>query len=173
MYTHRFTSILTVAMVVLVSVALVQAQTLSDETAVLSGLNENPPLVSLGSGQFKIHLEGEVAQYELVYNNLTAVTQAHIHLGNPGTNGSVIVFLCSNSPNAPTPTLCPENGTPVTGELTAAQVIAAMDGDRVLLAAGDFEGLKQAIVGGATYVNVHTEAHPGGELRGQINERTR
>ncbi len=68
--------------------------------------------------------------------------------------------------------MCPESVT-VSGTLTAAEILAVMDGDRVLLSAGDFEGFKQLVVGGSTYVNVHTGAHPPGEVRGQINERVR
>ncbi|ETW97867.1 MAG: hypothetical protein ETSY1_21050 [Candidatus Entotheonella factor] len=71
--------------------------------------------------------------------------------------------------------MCPASGT-VSGELTAAEVLQVTDPNdpmRVLLGAMDFEGFKHAVVGGATYVNVHTEAQGSGELRGQINERVR
>jgi hypothetical protein len=41
------------------------------------------------------------------------------------------------------------------------------------LAAGDFAGLVRAIRSGATYVNVHTDARPAGEIRGQLDDRDR
>ena len=177
-----FSSLLTILSVLLGSTLLAQAQfdlvppiITSGETAVLSGLNENPPVVSPGVGLVKISLGVDSAQYELTYANMGAAAQAHIHLGNPGTNGGVIAFLCTNLGNAPTAAtpVCPAPGVPVIGTLTSAEVLAAMDGTRVLLSAGDFEGFKQAIVGGATYVNLHTADHLGGEIRGQINPRTR
>ena len=37
------------------------------------------------------------------------------------------------------------------------------------LAAGEFQELVRAIRAGATYVNVHTEGHPGGEIRAQLD----
>jgi len=177
-----FSSLLTIVSVLLGSALLAQAQfdlippiITSNETALLSGLNENPPIVTPGVGVFRIQLEGDTAQYEFVYANMGATAQAHIHLGNPGTNGSVIAYLCTNLGNAPTAATpaCPAPGVPVTGTLTAAEIQAVMDGTRVLLSAGDFEGFKQAVVGGATYVNLHTANHLTGEIRGQINPRTR
>ena len=33
---------------------------------------------------------------------------------------------------------------------------------------GEFRELIQAMRSGSTYVNVHTEGYPGGEIRGQI-----
>ncbi len=173
MHSRRLASLLTIVIVVLASAMFAQAQTISYETATLSGLNSNPPLVSPGSGNFEIHLEAEAAQYNLTYENLVGVSQVHIHIGNPGTNGGVIAFVCTNMANGPAGTpACPETGL-VSGTLTAASILAAMDGDRVLLSAGDFEGFKQLVVGGSTYVNVHTGTHPPGEARGQINERVR
>ncbi|PON16542.1 hypothetical protein C2W62_17955 [Candidatus Entotheonella serta] len=97
MHSRRLTSLLTIAAVVLISAVFAQAQTISYETATLSGVNSNPPIASPGSGQFEIHLEAEAAQYNLTYENLAGVSQVHIHLGNPGTNGEVIAFLCSNT----------------------------------------------------------------------------
>ncbi|ETW99583.1 MAG: hypothetical protein ETSY2_40625 [Candidatus Entotheonella gemina] len=172
---RRLTSLLTIVIAALASAMLAQAQIVSYETAALSGLNSNPPVISPGSGHFQIHLEADAAQFELTYENLGTVNQVHIHLSNPGTNGGVVAFICTNMGNAPTPAtpMCPASGTPVTGTLTAAEIVAVMDGDRVLISAMDFEGFKQAVVGGATYVNVHTDAHPPGEVRGQINERVR
>ena len=37
-----------------------------------------------------------------------------------------------------------------------------------LIAVGDFQSVIQAVASGATYANVHTTAHPGGEIRGRI-----
>ena len=36
------------------------------------------------------------------------------------------------------------------------------------IAAGEFDEMIRAIRSGATYVNVHSNAFPGGELRGQV-----
>ena len=38
------------------------------------------------------------------------------------------------------------------------------------ITAGEWGELVAAIRSGVTYANVHTTAHPGGEIRGQIND---
>jgi hypothetical protein len=169
---------LLLALCVPVLVAHAQAPPLlSSEDAFLSGFDENLPVVSPGSGFFSATVGQDAISYQLVYaDTTTVVTQAHIHLGNPGTNGPIIVFLCSNLGNIPPGVQalpCPEAGTPLTGTIVATDVLQAADGDRVLLTAGDLEGLKGLIFAGSVYVNVHSEQHPPGELRGQVNPRAR
>jgi hypothetical protein len=57
------------------------------------------------------------------------VTQSHIHVGQLGVNGSIVIFLCQTATN-PDPTglarPCPQQGS-VTGTITAANVIAGAD----------------------------------------------
>ena len=153
------------------------AQLLSTEGAFLSGFEENLPVVSPGSGFFAADINADVINYQLLYVGIpTAVTQAHIHLGNPGTNGPIIVFLCSNLGDIPPGVQalpCPAAGELVVGTIVATDVLQAADGDRILLSAGDLEGLKQLFFAGAVYANVHSEQHPPGEIRGQVNPRER
>jgi CHRD domain len=97
------------------------------------------------------------------------VTQSHIHVGQLGVGGSVVIYLCQTAAN-PDPTglahECPQEGS-VTGTITAANVIAgSMPAQQ--LAAGDLAAVLSAIRAGAAYANVHTDLSPGGEIRGQI-----
>jgi hypothetical protein len=92
------------------------------------------------------------------------VTQAHIHFGKSHASGGVLVFFCSNSPSAGTPT-CPENSGTVTGTWAAASV-GAIPGQNVT--AGDFDALADALLSNTAYANIHTTALPNGELRGQV-----
>jgi hypothetical protein len=139
----------------------------------LNGYKQIPTtLNSTGSATFmaRVSEDGSSIQYELSYGGFpTTVTQAHIHLGGPATNGGIALFLCTNLGNAPAGTqvpACPPQPATVTGTLTAADQVAiagqGLDGG----AAGFAEMLK-AIRAGAAYVNVHTVQYPPGEVRGQ------
>lgn len=135
----------------------------------LRGHEEVPSVSSTAHGSFRAQIdEGQIA-YELSYENLQGdVRQAHIHVGQRNANGGVSVFLCQTTFN-PDPTglapTCPASGT-VTGLLSAASVVGP-GGQGI--AAGEFAELVDAIRNGVTYVNVHSTAFPGGEIRGQLN----
>ena len=90
------------------------------------------------------------------------MTQIHIHAELPGFNGPVILFLCTNLGNGPdgVPS-CPSAGGIVSRTLTAADFVA-----QGKLPA--FDNAVFALLTGNTYINVHTEANPSGEIRGQI-----
>jgi hypothetical protein len=101
-----------------------------------------------------------------------SVTQAHIHIGQPGVNGGIVLFLCTNlAPPAgvPVPPACPN--TPgqsiVTGTLSAANVITTTAQG---IAAGDFAEVINAMRALVSYANVHSDQFPGGEIRGQITK---
>jgi CHRD domain len=140
----------------------------------LIGVNENPSILSDGSGTFRLDLDRKAgsATYELTFSGLsTSATQGHIHFAKARVNGGIIVWLCQSatnpSPVANTPT-CPPGGGTVTGTITAGTVVAV---DAQLVAAGDFDALTDALGSNSAYANVHSTAAPGGEIRGQIRER--
>src|SRR5262249_423778 len=114
--------------------------------------------------------DGEVIKYTETYSGLQApVTQSHIHVGQLGVTGSVVIFLCQTA-GSPDPTglapQCPQEGT-VSGVITAANVIAGSQAPQQLQA-GDLAAVITAIRAGAAYANVHTQVSPGGEIPGQI-----
>ena len=98
------------------------------------------------------------------------MTQSHIHVGQLGVNGSIVIFLCQTATN-PDPTglapACPQQHGTVAGVITAANVIAGATASQQLMA-GDLASVVAAIRAGAAYANVHTTISPGGEIRGQI-----
>ncbi len=146
----------------------------ADEKANLRGADENPPVVSDGEGDFKAMIRKDKIKFELRYDVASVssdVTQAHIHVENPGTNGPITVFLCTNLGNTPFGAAarpCPPSGGKVMGDIVADDVQNAGN-----LTAGDLEGLARLMKDGATYVNVHSTDNPSGEVRGQVNERKR
>ena len=140
--------------------------------ALLTGYEESPSVSTTGGGTFTATIapNGKAILYSETYSGLQGtVTQSHIHVGQLGVNGSIVIFLCQTATN-PDPTglapACPQEGT-VSGTITAANVIAGAMAPQQL-AAGDLAGVIAAIGAGAAYANVHTNLSPGGEIRGQI-----
>jgi hypothetical protein len=139
----------------------------------LRGFNEVPSISTAGTGRFDATLipESGSIEYTLRYSGLeSAVILAHIHFSQAATNGEIVVFLCSNLGDGPPGTqACPAGDGEITGVITAAEVLgSATQG----LDIGAFNQLLQAMLDRATYVNVHTEVHGDGEIRGQITPNT-
>jgi hypothetical protein len=132
--------------------------------SVLLGYEEVPAVSTTGTGEFLARISGNESSidYTLSYQSLqgTTTAAAHIHLGQRGVNGGVIAFLCGGGGKP----ACPAVSGSVSGTITAADIIGpAAQG----IAAGEFAELIDALRAGVTYVNVHTDKHPGGEIRGQ------
>jgi hypothetical protein len=140
----------------------------------LIGWQEVPAIASGGTAVFraKIADDDQSFQWEMTYSGLTNVTQSHIHVGQRGVSGAIVIFLCTNLGNAApagiTVQACPTSEGTLTGTATAANVIAvAAQG----VAANAFATVLDAIRAGVAYVNLHTAAHPGGEIRGQLTHK--
>lgn len=114
-----------------------------------------------GVAQLRLSADGTELSYRLVVANIEDVLMAHIHVGEPGADGPVVAWLY---PSAPPPQLIPgtTQGVLATGTITADDLVGPLDG----MALPD---LLDAMDAGSTYVNVHTSANPGGEIRGQLD----
>jgi CHRD domain len=139
----------------------------------LSGYQEDPLTLSTpGTGEFQasIRAKHQEITYQLSYADLEApVTQAHIHFGGRAQSGGIAVFLCSNLANGPAGTqACPPAPATVSGTIEPDDVIGPAGQG---IGAGEFGELVDAIRGGVTYANVHSEKYPGGEIRAQLEER--
>jgi hypothetical protein len=112
--------------------------------ATLDGKTEVPPTTSTGTGTADINYDPATKKltWKLTYQGLSGpATAAHFHgPAEAGKNAGVAVAI----PNA---TSSPAEGS---ATLTDAQ-------------AADLEA-------GKYYVNVHTAANPGGEIRGQVTK---
>lgn len=144
-----------------------QAETIH---AKLIGFQEVPSISTEASGEFraKIDKKANTLAYELRYEDLSSpVQQAHIHFGQAGVNGGIAIFLCSNLGNGPAGTpACPgPTGGTVSRTVGAADVVGPAGQG---IAAGEFAEVLDAIKGGVSYANVHSDTFPGGEIRGQI-----
>jgi hypothetical protein len=107
---------------------------------VVGGNQEIPPVTTAasGSGTLTVNTDRTVAGGVTV--NGMSPTVAHIHEGPPGANGPIIIPLVK----------------------TADNVWSLAPGAR--LTDSQYESFKA----GNLYFNVHSEAHRGGEIRGQI-----
>ena len=143
----------------------------------MSGAEEVPPNASAARGTAIFHLspDGTELSYRITASNIDNVHMAHIHMGPPGVNAGIVVWLFPSTAVGPPGPLGdgPQNGVLATGTITAANLTGALTG-RPLSA------LVDAIVAGNAYVNVHTNdgigdpgSGPGdlqgGEIRGQLD----
>jgi hypothetical protein len=113
--------------------------------AAMAGSQEVPPVTTAGNGMAEVQLDTQSSKlsWKVTYSGLSGPAVAgHIHgPAAAGTNAGVLIPFTNVA------------AQPITGETTVtAQQIAD-------LAAGRW------------YVNIHTPAHPGGEIRGQLNRR--
>jgi hypothetical protein len=110
--------------------------------ATLDGKSETPPNTSAGTGTADIDYDAASKKltWKLTYSGLSGpATAGHFHgPAEPGKNAGVAVAI----PNA---TTSPAEGSATLTDAQAADLLA-----------------------GKYYVNVHTAANPGGEIRGQV-----
>lgn len=161
----RFTALAVVA--VLFAVPAAGQTTFS---AKLYARNEVPALSTFAIGDFTATMDDERTTVEYVLNFTKTdgnVTQSHIHFAQPGVNGGIMTFLCSNLGNGPAGTqACPPSGGTISGTIEAEDIIASAAAQGVN--AGNMFEFTRAMLQNVTYVNVHTDLFPGGEARGNI-----
>jgi len=112
----------------------------SGSNVALGGNQEVPPVSTSATGSGTITILMDRSVTGTVTTSGVAGTAAHIHMGAPGQNGPVIVPLNKTGDN--------QWSVPASIRLNDAQYEAYRLGN--------------------LYVNVHSAANPGGEIRGQI-----
>jgi hypothetical protein len=142
----------------------------------LHGDEEFPARETHAQGQatFKVSEDGTAIHYKLNVANIENVFQAHIHLGPPGANGPIVVWLYPSTAAVPGPLGGGRIQGPIAeGTITAANLINTLAGHPL-------SDLIAEIEAGNAYVNVHTNDgvappntgpgdFPGGEIRGQLD----
>ena len=132
---------------------LVYAQGEQKFAATLSAQEEVPPTNSQATGMAEFTVMGDNVQYSVNASNIQSVTAGHIHSGKQGENGPIVVTLFKYD--------SPMNQVAEQGSITADKLEGPMAGKQL-------SDLATAMSNGETYVNVHTEQNPNGEIRGQI-----
>ena len=129
----------------------------------LNTFEETPAIVGTGTGHLRLTLHDDgTMDFELTFSGLTGpASAAHIHIGQRAVAGNVTIFFCGGGgrPN------CPGASGTVTGTITALDVLPVPAQG---IAGGDLDAVLRGMRAGVTYANMHTAAHPGGEIRGQI-----
>jgi aldose sugar dehydrogenase len=125
------------------------------------GSQENPPVITDASAEvsFTLNPDGTLA-YELrATGPIVGATQAHIHLGARGVNGPFVVFLYG---------FIAAGQNFQAGDLISSGTIS----DSNLIERPGFTPTVSNLVArlrqGRAYANLHTLAHPPGEVRSQI-----
>jgi CHRD domain/PEP-CTERM motif len=138
--------------------------------ATLNGPNESPPNSSAGTGSATFTLLGNVLTINGSFTGLTGTTTvAHIHccsaVPNTGTAG-----VATTTPTFPTFPVGVTSGTfNVILDLTLA---TSYNASFITANGGTTAGAQAALIagmnGGRSYLNIHTSAFGGGEIRGFI-----
>jgi hypothetical protein len=116
-------------------------------TATLSGANEVHSADTSGTGSITATLDGTVFRLSGSYSGLSGVvTVAHVHTGAAGAIGGIVFDLTAT-----------EGATDGSGTLSATQTLTSKK--------------IASLNAGNLYVNLHTAANPGGEIRGQLTKQ--
>ena len=110
------------------------------QTLTLSGASEVPPVTTSASGTATVTINPDRTVVVKVTATGMTATASHIHEGAAGANGPVIVPFTKTADNT--------FASPEGAKLTESQYASYKAGN--------------------LYVNVHSAAHPGGEVRAQI-----
>ena len=120
----------------------------------------------------KIH-DDQTAKYDLkVTSAINDAFMAHLHRGAPGTNGQIAVWLWPHP--APGATPPPISGA-FEGRLQKDTIVPSdlcYSATAPYCSAGvpQWDTFVADVEAGNVYVNVHTIANPGGEIRSQVHE---
>ncbi|MCA1583932.1 MAG: CHRD domain-containing protein [Acidobacteria bacterium] len=142
----------------LIGSAQAQAQVIQ-LTAALNGAEEAPNKVTTGShGQATVTYNPatrDVTWNIQVFNMPSGTQQAHFHVGGVGVAGPIVVNI----------TVPPQisNDYTLSGTANASALIPRTD-----QGIGSWDDFIQSLLGGQTYLNVHSNNNPGGEIRGQV-----
>jgi hypothetical protein len=136
-----------------------QAQNRVTVRAMLGGGNEVPGVSAGAHGEAVVTVDRSAGtiDYEVnIYGLPTGVVASHIHSGTAGVNGPVVI-------NFPIAAVGQSGSFQIKGSARASEMVQRPEaGIRA------FDDIAFAIASGAAYVNVHTQANPGGEIRGQL-----
>ena len=121
-------------------------------TQTTNGLNTG----AFGDAIVTVNMATQTLTYTVrVFNLPSGVSASHIHVGADKTAGPVVVNFAPPVPAS--------NDFDFSGVVKFSEFV--LRPDQGIRSSDD---MVQAILGGNSYVNVHSSANPGGEIRGQL-----
>ena len=130
----------------------------STYSAELSGANEVPPVTTSAGGTLTLMVAADDSSvhYQLRVSEISDLTVARLHEGGAGATGTTILTLYGGPTKAGV-----FSGVVTQGSFTAAQLLGPLTGKTI----ADFLALVKS---GQVYLNVGTNGHIEGEIRGQV-----
>jgi len=127
--------------------------------AELSGSNEVPPVTTSATGvaNFKFNVTDGIPalNYQVNVTNMSGITGAHVHIRMEGNSGPVVATLFAG------PATGKVNGLLAKGAVKSTDLQGPLKGHPL-------NDLLSHLDQHRGYVNVHTQEHQGGEIRGQM-----
>ncbi len=163
--THKKITGIVSATIVAMALLMVMAPSLSDQVfavklklaAKLSGQDLSPPVSTQSGGDLEIKTKQGILKYKLNLTGTGEPTAAFLHIGKSGQNGEPIVDLLK---------IRKMSTTQMGNEVVRGNLTEQIFTDK--FAGKTLADLSNLLSNGEVYVVVHTQAHPNGELRGQL-----
>ena len=147
--------------------------------ATLTGNQQVPPVKTngIGSASFELLDDNKTLHYQINVLDVPKITQIHIHQGKAGENGDVIVNIYNSkenifqNKNETKMSQIESNSVTINGNTQSSLISSGTINNSDLkgpLLGKNISDLITLIQSKNTYVNVHSESYPDGEIRGQI-----
>ena len=150
-------SIAALVSLVLVATATTQSYAQNEKyRAKLDGNNEVPPVNTTAEGVINFKTKNDMLTWKMNVTGANDATGVNIHKGKAGEKGEIVVDLMKVSKHSDNP-----KGMTMRGNVTESSLKGSMAGKTIA-------DLKTAIANGDVYVNLKTQDHPDGLMRGQI-----
>lgn len=132
---------------VLMPAAIAQSAAQSSGVVLLAGYKVNPPVPTAAAGSVTITLKNDSLSVEGSFTDLSSsIRGASIHYGSKRENGNQLFQL----------------NPALNEDLTGGTFEVSKNTFKLT------DSLKEALKKGLLYINIYTQKHPRGELRGQI-----
>jgi hypothetical protein len=148
--------------------------------ATLSGSQQVPPVKTngIGTASFELLDDNKTIHYQINILDVPKITGIHIHHGKMGENGDIVVNIYNKSKeniflnkNETKMSQIESSSVKINGNIQSSFLASGTINNSDLkgpLLGKNTSDLITLFKGQNTYVNVHSESYPDGEIRGEI-----